>query len=86
MTKSDVDCIVSEKQTWCCPPCSKTRRLSKKTVSDNGEGIPNLSQVIFMLDEVSNDRKRMESDFNKALEFANQKSDEQKLLKNQKSR
>lgn len=56
-----------------------------KAVSDNEEGIPyHLSQVIFMLDEASNDRKRMESDFNKALEFANQKADEQKLLiKNQ---
>lgn len=80
MTKAEIDCIIHEKQIWRCPPCSKIRRQSMKAVTDAEEGNPTISQVIFMLDEASKDRKRMESDFNKAFEFADRKTDEQKLL------
>ncbi|RZF31931.1 hypothetical protein LSTR_LSTR011528 [Laodelphax striatellus] len=84
MTKADVDCIINEGQIWRCPPCSKLRRQSRIAVSAAEEGTASLSQVIFMLDEAREDRKRMEMEFNTSFEFANSKIDDQtKTISNQ---
>lgn len=77
MTKADIDCIIAEKQTWRCPPCSKLRRKSMEAVSAAEEGTANFSQVIFMLEEAREDRKRLEREFNKSFEFAHSKIDDQ---------
>lgn len=80
MTKADIDCLVAEKQIWRCPPCSKVRRASMKAVSDAEEGTASIAQVIFLLEEASQDRKRMETDFNSSFEFVHSKIDDQKAI------
>ncbi|XP_022186532.2 uncharacterized protein LOC111045430 [Nilaparvata lugens] len=77
MTKADVECIVNEGQIWRCPPCSKLRRQSMSAVSSAEDGNASISQVIFMLEEAREDRKRMEREFNASFEFANSKIDDQ---------
>lgn len=80
MTKTDIDCVAAEKQVWRCPPCAKVRRKSMAAVSAAEEGSASISQVIFMLDEAREDRKRMEGQFNVSFEFAHNKIDDQKKI------
>lgn len=77
MTKPDIDCVVAEKQIWRCPPCTSIRRKSMKIVSDAEGGKAEIAQVVFMLEQASEDRKRMEEQFNKSFEFAHAKIDDQ---------
>lgn len=81
MTKADIECIVSEKQVWCCPPCQGVRReKSMSAVSAAEEGKADTSHVISMLE-------RMEAQFNSSFEFANNKIDDQtKLIKEQSNK
>jgi hypothetical protein len=64
MTKTDIESIVSEKQVWRCPPCTTNRKKSMNIAVAVEEGKADISLVILMLDQASENRKRMETQFN----------------------
>jgi len=69
MTKEELDYLTTGKQIWRCKPCTSVRRQSMQAVTDAEEGKASLSQVIFMLEEAREDRKRMEKEMNTSFEF-----------------
>lgn len=84
MSKADIECLVTDKQVWRCPPCAKARRRSMSAVSAAQEGTASISDVIFMLEEAKEDRKRIESQFNASFEFTHGKiEDQSKLIEEQ---
>lgn len=77
MNRADIECLISEKQIFRCPPCTEDRRKSMSALSAADEGKADISHVMFMLE-------KMEANFNKSFEYANAKIDDQsKLIKEQ---
>lgn len=78
MTKSDIDCITKENKSWRCPPCSEERR--KSMAANSAAENPSITDVITMLKEAKEDRRKMEAQFNTSFEFASSKIDDQSKL------
>ncbi|XP_054257563.1 uncharacterized protein LOC128982639 [Macrosteles quadrilineatus] len=85
MTKEELDIITSEKQIWRCPPCAKSRRQSMQAVKDAEEGKASIEQIVFMLEEAKEDRKRMEKDMTSSFEFLHNLVKDQKEALNVQS-
>lgn len=86
LSKDDIDYIVTEKQIWRCPPCSKVKRQSMNSdeVSSSKNLDRVLSDVLTKLNEASDDRKRIEAEINKSFDFVNEQIVEQnKVIKDQ---
>lgn len=79
MNKEDVECIVSQNQAWRCPPCTRLRRSSMSSTPDK-QGKPDIAQVISLLKEAKDERKRIEVDMNKAFDFVHKQIDDQKVI------
>lgn len=84
LSKSDIDYINAENQIWRCISCSKSRRQSMALESSIDEGKVTILEVIEMLKEAKEDRRRLESELGKSLETSHEKIDQNmKLIEDQ---
>lgn len=80
LTKEDVDFMTSQNEIYRCPPCKQQRRKSMQVVSEAEEGKGSFAQIIQMLEEARDDRKRLEREMNTSFEFQHKLVDDQKAL------
>lgn len=68
MSKSDVDCIMSDDLVWRCDPCASTRRKSMRFDSQLAEGKLTLDDIMAAVNEIKEGQKSNEIDFNKSFD------------------
>lgn len=85
LTKEELDYLTSEKQIWRCSNCSQSRRKSMQECSDAGEGGASLEQVVSMLKEAKEDRRRMEKEMNTSFEYLHGVVKDQKNILSEQS-
>lgn len=84
LSKSDVEYILEERQIWRCSSCSKSKRASMALETSVDEGKASISDVIIMLNEAKEDRKRLENELGKSLNLCHEKIEENmKVLQSQ---
>lgn len=87
LSKSDVEYILEEKQIWRCSSCSKSKRESMALETSLDEGKASMMEVISMLNEAKEDRKRLENELGKSLNSCHEKIEENmKLIESQTKR
>lgn len=80
MSKDEIDFICKENKSWRCPPCSKERRQSMAVASEGKEGNTDLAQIVSMLQEAKEERRRMERDLGNSLELCHNKIDDYRIM------
>lgn len=68
MNKSEIDCVTAENLPWRCSRCSKNRRQSMRMDSAADEGNLTLQDIMDSINEVKNNQRSMEKDFNTSYE------------------
>lgn len=73
MSREDIDTLAAGNIVWRCPPCAVTRRQSMSAVSRAESGQATISDVVFMLEQARDERKRLETDLGTSIEHCHSK-------------
>lgn len=76
MSKADVECITADGMIWRCQTCAETRRKSLRFESDAEEGKLTLDDLMKKINEIVDNQKKQEKNFNASYEAIHEKLEE----------